>query len=117
MLNDYTLNVSFLGGFLFLVPFCWYFSLCRDPAVRTLNNVKRFYLDAIPTVGFSDPILLYWSALLYYLDCIHMLKEGYEKLTCLTSYAPSSYRADDTPTFGQDQICSKSPIFGDEWCL
>ena len=125
MLDDYTLNVSYLGAFLVLVPFCWYFILSRDSAVRALhflfmpylNNVKRFQLDAIPTVGFSNPILSYWSALLYYLDCIPMLKEGYEKVNCLTPYAHSSYRTDDAPTFRQDQICSKSPIFGDGLCL
>ena len=110
MLNDYTLNVSFLGASIALVPFLfvgWYFCLSIDPAVRALpftfmpylNNVKCFQLDAIPTVGFSDPILSYWSAFLFYLDCVPMLKEGYEKVSCLTSCVLSSYRTDDTPTF------------------
>jgi hypothetical protein len=45
-----------------------------------------------------------------------MLKEGYDKVICLTPYVPSSYRADAAPTFRQDQVCSKSPIFGDGQC-
>ncbi|KAI0000304.1 cytochrome P450 [Russula vinacea] len=36
-------------------------------------------LDAIPTVGFSDPILSYISALQFHFDGVRMLKEGYEK--------------------------------------
>ncbi|KAF8467587.1 cytochrome P450, partial [Russula ochroleuca] len=35
-------------------------------------------LDAIPTVGFSDPILSYFSALRFNFDSVRMLKEGYE---------------------------------------
>ncbi|KAH9992044.1 cytochrome P450 [Russula vinacea] len=37
------------------------------------------FLDAIPTVGFSDPILSYFSAIRYIFDDIRMLKDGYEK--------------------------------------
>jgi len=37
-------------------------------------------LDAIPTVGFSDPILSYFSALRFNFDGVRMLKEGYQKL-------------------------------------
>ncbi|KAI9465132.1 cytochrome P450 [Lactarius psammicola] len=36
-------------------------------------------LEAIPTVGFSDPILSYLSALRFNLDGLPMLKDGYEK--------------------------------------
>jgi len=36
-------------------------------------------LNAIPAVGFSDPILSYFSALRYNFDGVRMLKEGYEK--------------------------------------
>jgi len=70
MLYDYTLKVSFLGGFLVLVSFfvSRYFGLSSDPV-----------LDAIPTIGFSDPILSYLSALRFYYDHVPMLKEGYEK--------------------------------------
>ncbi|KAI0278605.1 cytochrome P450 [Russula aff. rugulosa BPL654] len=39
----------------------------------------RFQLDAIPTIGFSDPLLSYFSALQFYYKSIPMLKEGYEK--------------------------------------
>ncbi|KAF8504637.1 cytochrome P450 [Russula emetica] len=35
-------------------------------------------LEAIPTVGFSDPILSYFSALRFFFDGVRMLKEGYE---------------------------------------
>jgi cytochrome P450 len=44
-----------------------------------LNKVTRFQLDAIPTVGFSDPILSYFSALHFIFDGVRMLKEGYQK--------------------------------------
>jgi len=37
-------------------------------------------LRAIPTVGFSDPILSYLSFLRYNFDGIRMLREGYEKV-------------------------------------
>ncbi|KAH9072829.1 cytochrome P450 [Lactarius deliciosus] len=36
-------------------------------------------LDAIPTVGFSDPILSYFSALRFIFDGLSRLKYGYEK--------------------------------------
>ncbi|KAF8494612.1 cytochrome P450 [Russula emetica] len=70
MLDDYTLRVSFLGGFLVLISFfvSRYFGLSGDPV-----------LDAIPTVGFSDPILSHLSALQFHIDSVSMLKEGYEK--------------------------------------
>ncbi|KAI9441476.1 cytochrome P450 [Lactarius indigo] len=38
-----------------------------------------FMLDAIPTVGFSDPILSYFSALRFLFDGPSRLKYGYEK--------------------------------------
>ncbi|KAF8491192.1 cytochrome P450 [Russula emetica] len=43
----------------------WYFS--RNPM-----------LDAIPTVGFPDPILSYFSALQFNFDGVRMLREGYK---------------------------------------
>ncbi|KAH9992090.1 cytochrome P450 [Russula vinacea] len=36
-------------------------------------------LDAIPTVGFSDPILSYLSAVRFNYDGVRMLKDGFEK--------------------------------------
>jgi len=62
------LRVSFLAGFFVVVSLfiSWY--LRGDPL-----------LDAIPTVGFSDPILSYFSALKFNFDGIRMLKDGYEK--------------------------------------
>ncbi|KAF8467544.1 cytochrome P450 [Russula ochroleuca] len=67
MLDDFILKVSLLAGVVLVVSLfvSWYF---RDPM-----------LDAIPTVGFSDPILSYLSAVQYIFDSEHMLKDGYEK--------------------------------------
>jgi len=48
----------------------------------SLNSVTRSQLDAIPTVGFSDPILSYLSAVQYIFDSVRMLKDGYEKVIC-----------------------------------
>jgi hypothetical protein len=43
------------------------------------NDVTCFQLDAIPTIGFSDPILSYLSAFQFNFDGVRMVKEGYEK--------------------------------------
>jgi hypothetical protein len=78
-----------------------------------LNKVTRFQLDAVPTgVGYLDSILWYFSALYFIFDGARMLKEGYQKATRLSLL----YRTHDAPTFRQDQVYSKSPIFGDGWC-
>ncbi|KAF8467591.1 cytochrome P450 [Russula ochroleuca] len=66
--DEFTLKVSILIGFF---------------AVLSLV-VSRYFrgdpmLDAIPTVGFSDPILSYFSALRFYFDGVRMFKDGYEK--------------------------------------
>jgi hypothetical protein len=45
-----------------------------------LNDVTRFQLDAIPTVGFSDPILSYFTAIQFNFHGVRMLNEGYEKV-------------------------------------
>jgi hypothetical protein len=50
----------------------------------------RFQLDAIPTIGFSHPILSYLSAFWFNFKSIEMLKEGYEKVSCLALYALAS---------------------------
>jgi cytochrome P450 len=68
MPDELSLKVSFLAGVLFV--------LCLF--------VSRYFrcdpmLDAIPTVGFSDPILSYFSALQFNFDGVRMLKEGYQK--------------------------------------
>ncbi|KAI9511438.1 cytochrome P450 [Russula earlei] len=68
MADESLLRTSFLalaGIFVFLI-ISWYSK--KDPL-----------LDAIPTVGFSDPILSYISAIRYYIDGVRMLKEGYQK--------------------------------------
>ncbi|KAH9954865.1 cytochrome P450 [Russula dissimulans] len=75
------LRVSFLAGSFVVVSLfiSWY--LRRDPL-----------LDAIPTVGFSDPILSYFSALKFNFDGIRMLKEGYEKVVPLPLNLPTFLR-------------------------
>src|SRR6266849_6450248 len=120
MLDDSTLNVSLLGGFLVLVVF--FVGWNNDRGVRTspsyirhnLNNHPRLQLNAIPTIGFSIPILTYLSAVRFTFDGVRMLDEGYKKVICLLLFAPS-YQADDTPAFRQTQVYSKFPIFADGW--
>jgi hypothetical protein len=89
---------------------------CAILFTLSLNIVTRSQLDAIPTVGFSNPILSYFSALQFNFNGERMLKEGYEKVLCLSFYAPFLVLTDDPFTFRQDQVYSKSPIFGDGWC-
>ena len=78
-------------------------------------NLTHFQLDAIPTVGFSDPILLYFSALRFWFDGDRMLREGCEKVIYLySSYIhPFSNQIDNLPTHRQNQVYSKLPVFGD----
>ena len=45
-----------------------------------MNDLTCFQLDAIPTVGFSDPILSYFSALQFNFDGDRMLNGGYQKV-------------------------------------
>ncbi len=61
----------------------------RDPLVSPipfnlslslLINLGHSQLDAIPTVGFSDPILSYFTALRFVYDSHSMLKYGYEEV-------------------------------------
>ena len=54
MLDDYTLNVSFLGGFLVVAAFFVspYFSLGNDPGVRPL-----IVIYAIPKQSYTFPAL------------------------------------------------------------
>jgi|SRR6266403_1677053 len=96
MLDDYTSKVSSLAGFLVVVFFFVNQYSRRNSMVRlslsiscmpNLNHVIPFQLDAIPTVGFSDPILSHLSALRFYFSSTLMLKEGCEKVICRTLYA------------------------------
>ena len=50
---------------------------------QSLTVWRPFQVDAIPTIGYSDPIRSYLSALRFYFDAVPMLKEGYEKVICL----------------------------------
>ncbi|KAH9025148.1 cytochrome P450 [Lactarius hengduanensis] len=67
MADESTVRLSFLAALVFIVSLFahWY---RRDPL-----------LEAIPSVGFSDPILSYFSALRYMFDALPILKHGYEK--------------------------------------
>ena len=87
MTDEFTLKLSYLAGALVLFFFArLYFR--RDPMVRPfrfsftpyLNDATCFQLDAIPTVGFSDPILSYLSAVQFNYDGVRMLRDGYEKV-------------------------------------
>ncbi|KAH9036363.1 cytochrome P450 [Lactarius pseudohatsudake] len=66
MVDESTLRLSFLAASFFVVSLfaSWY---RRDPL-----------LNAIPTVGFSDPILSYYSALRFNINGLPMLQYGYE---------------------------------------
>ncbi|KAF8491193.1 cytochrome P450 [Russula emetica] len=66
--DEFTLRMSFLMGSFVALPLFLSWYLSRNPE-----------LDAIPTVGFSDPILSYFSAFRFIFDATRMLKEGYEK--------------------------------------
>jgi cytochrome P450 len=70
--DDFTLRLSFLVASFFVVTL--FASWCR----------RDTSLDAIPTVGFSDPILSYFSALRFTFDGLPMLKYGYEKANSQT---------------------------------
>ena len=73
-------------------------------------NDSRFQLNTIPTVGFSDPILSYLSAVQYLFGGHRMLKEGYEKvisLPLLYVTFSNQIQADTTSTSRQIQAYSK----------
>ena len=57
-----------------------------------MPNDTRLQLDAIPTVGFSDPILSYLSAVRFFFDGVRMLDEGSQKVVRVSLDTPSSYR-------------------------
>jgi hypothetical protein len=99
MLDVYTSNVSLLAIFLVVVSLLISWYVRGDPMVRPFSSylyhsftmLHRFQLDAIPTIGFSDPILSYLSSFQFYFNGIPMLEEGYKKVNCLTRYIRSSY--------------------------
>ncbi|KAH9975536.1 cytochrome P450 [Lactifluus volemus] len=67
MSDDFPLKAALFAGVFILISLflSWY---RRDPL-----------LEAIPTIGFSDPVLSYISAARFTLDGVRMLREGYEK--------------------------------------
>ncbi len=92
MVDESTLRLSFLVASFFVVSLfaSWY---RRDPLVSPtplgpspylLINFGGSQLEAIPTVGFSDPILSYLSAIRFNLDGLPMLQYGYEKVNALS---------------------------------
>ena len=86
MLDEFNLKVPFLAGLVVVVSLFVSQYLRRDPMVRSspslltpsLSNVTLSQLDAIPTIGFSDPILSYFSAIRYIFDSVRMINDGYE---------------------------------------
>ncbi|KAH9061886.1 cytochrome P450 [Lactarius vividus] len=64
--DESTVRLSFLAAS-FLIVFLFASWYRRDPL-----------LEAIPTIGFSDPILSYFSALRFMFDSLPILKYGYE---------------------------------------
>ena len=94
MADESTLRLSFLAASFFVVSLfaSWY---RRDPLVSptpfgpslpVLIDSGRSQLEAIPVVGFSHPILSYFSALRFIFDGVPMLKYGYEKVNASVFY-------------------------------
>ena len=104
MVDESTLRLSLelLAVSLFVVPLFanWYRSdplvsatrFC--PSLPLLINLSGFQLAVIPTVGFSDPILSYFSALRFLFNGLPMLKCGYEKVN-ISAFLPL-FQADPT---------------------
>jgi hypothetical protein len=86
MSDEFNLKAPFPEGLVLVVSLFVSQYLRRDPMVRSspslltlsLSNVTLSQLDAIPTIGFSDPILSYFSAIRYISDSVRMLNDGYE---------------------------------------
>jgi hypothetical protein len=89
MVNDSSLSPSILvASFVVVSLFTYWYK--KDPLVSPklvtslplLTHLGGSQLDVIPTVGFSDPILSYFSALRFIFNGLPMLGRGYEKV-CL----------------------------------
>ena len=97
MVDESTLKLSFLVASLFLVSLLssWY---RKDPLVNSTPVLSSHpiadrvasQLAIIPTVGFSDPILSYFTALRYIFNGPPMLKDGYQKVTVPITCLPLS---------------------------
>ena len=96
MLEDSALKLSFIAASFFVVSL-FASRYRRDPLVGPTRFVLPFsllidfggsQLDAIPTVGFSDPILSYFSALRFSLDGLPMLINGYKKVSAFVFPCP-----------------------------
>jgi hypothetical protein len=88
MVDESTLRLPFLAASLFVVSLfaSWY---RRDPLVSAtpfcpslplLIDLGGSQLAVIPTVGFSDPILSYFSAIRFVFHGPSMLKYGYDEV-------------------------------------
>ena len=88
MADGSALGVPFLAGIIVLVSLFLIRYRRGDPLVSRIGlitqaNADRWgpQLDAIPTIGYSDPILSYISALRYnFFDGHCMIEEGYRKV-------------------------------------
>ena len=119
MPDESTLKASFVAGLFVVISLVvgWYFKV--DPLVSPLHSPRLNLaaldehtcpqLNAIPTIGFSDRILSYFTALKMIFDRGHMIKEGYEKVGYLLANHIhfSLYGAEDVPFLRQDQVYSK----------
>ncbi len=99
MVDESTLRLSFLTASFFVICLfaSWY---RRDPLVSPtpfpfthllLIDSGGSQLDAIPTVGFSDPILSYFSALRFIFDGFSMLKYGYRNVRAFVLYHTADF--------------------------
>ncbi|KAN0126095.1 cytochrome P450 [Lactarius tabidus] len=88
MVDDSTLGLSFIVAS-FSLSHCWLagtggiLSSVQHHFILPLSSLINFggpQLTAIPTVGFSDPILSYFSALRFVFDGLSMLIYGYDKM-------------------------------------
>ncbi|KAF8271106.1 cytochrome P450 [Lactarius quietus] len=118
--DESALRLSFLAASLFIVSLfaSWY---RRDPLVGAtlfssslppLINLGGSQLAAIPTVGFSDPILSYFSALRFIFDGLPMLKSGYEKVMLFLTLRPDSQSRlglFKIPTFRRWMVLASGP--------
>src|SRR6266702_3370138 len=88
MVDESTVRLSILAASFFIVSLfaSWY---KRNPLVSPtpfgpslplLIDLGVSQLEAIPTVGFSDPILSYFSALRFIFDGLPIVRYGYEKV-------------------------------------
>ena len=117
--DESTLSLSFLAASLFVVSLfaSWY---RRDPLVSSTSFCRSLLLlidlggsqlADIPTVGFSDPVLSYFSALRFVFNGPHMLKYGYDKVNFCFCFGLFKVPFPAYPDFQSIQGLSKVATF------